>query len=267
MNTEERETQTGALAGRTALVTGAAGGIGEAIVRALLARGARVYGLDRDGAGLQHLQGSLSQANLAEGFVPCQLDLGDRVDTDRVLTALLGEDLAGGCDILVNGAGICRIHDLADSDDRLLDETFAINFAGAFRITRALLPALKASGRASVINVASELALIGQPHYSVYSASKGALLAMSRALAVELAPARIRVNAVCPGPVDTAMLAAEFEVSGDAAAARKGEIGAVPLGRLGAPGDIASVVAFLAGDEAAFVTGAVWPVDGGKTAA
>jgi NAD(P)-dependent dehydrogenase (short-subunit alcohol dehydrogenase family) len=143
---------------------------------------------------------------------------------------------------------------------------FAVNFTAAFRITRTLLPALRASGRAVVVNVASELALVGMPDYSAYCATKGAVLAWSRALAVELAAEGMRVNAVCPGPVDTAMLAQEFATHGNPHAARIEEIAAIPLSRLGAPADIAAVVGFLASDAAAVVTGAAWSVDGGKTA-
>jgi NAD(P)-dependent dehydrogenase (short-subunit alcohol dehydrogenase family) len=141
-----------------------------------------------------------------------------------------------------------------------------VNFVAAFRLTRALVPALLASGRGSIVNIASELALIGARDYSAYCATKGAILAWSRALAVEFASQGVRVNAVCPGPVDTPMLQAEFATHGVPERARAAEIAAVPLGRLGKPGDIAAVVAFLSSDAAAFVTGAVWAVDGGKTA-
>jgi NAD(P)-dependent dehydrogenase (short-subunit alcohol dehydrogenase family) len=225
-----------------------------------LAQGATVHGIDRDPMGL----GSLAQEYPGR-FTPYAVDLAERGATDRTLS-LLNAALAGRCDILVNNAGIARVQTFLTTEDALLDRLLAVNFTAVFRVTRALVPALRASGRASIVNVASELALIGQPGYTAYSATKGAVLSFSRALAAELAPEGIRVNTVCPGPVDTAMLAGEFELAHDAAAARAGEIATVPLGRLGVPGDIAGVVAFLAGDGAAFVTGAAWPVDGGKTA-
>jgi NAD(P)-dependent dehydrogenase (short-subunit alcohol dehydrogenase family) len=152
------------------------------------------------------------------------------------------------------------------TDDALLDWLFAVNFTAAFRITRTLLPALRASGCGSIVNIASELALVGQADYSAYCATKGAVLAWTRALAVELAAQGIRVNAVCPGPVDTALLQQEFATHADQGAAKAAEIACIPLGRLGVPQDVAPVVAFLVGDAAAFVTGAAWPVDGGKTA-
>jgi NAD(P)-dependent dehydrogenase (short-subunit alcohol dehydrogenase family) len=249
-----------ALFGRQAVLTGAAGGIGAAIARGLLAQGATVHGIDRDISGLDALGREFSGR-----FIPHAADLADRSATDRML-GHLDTALAGRCDILVNNAGIARVQSFATTDDALLDRLLAVNFTAVFRVTRALIPALRVSRRASVINIASELALIGQPGYTAYTATKGAILAFSRALAVELAAEGIRVNAVCPGPIDTPMLAGEFMLADDPVAARAGEIASVPLGRLGMPGDIAGVVAFLASDAAGFVTGAAWPVDGGKTA-
>ncbi len=249
------------LTGLQAVVTGAAGGIGSAIARRLIDEGATVHGLDRD----ESIERLAREVGHTGRFCAYVVDLARRAETDRTLASLSGR-LAGRCDILVNNAGISRLRDFADSDDELLDALLAVNLTAAFRITRALLPALRASGRASVVNIASELALIGQPGYSAYCATKGAVLAWSRALAVELAPGGIRVNAVCPGPIDTAMLNAEFEALGDRAQARADEVATVPLGRLGTPQDIAAVVAFLASDAAGFVSGAAWAVDGGKTA-
>jgi NAD(P)-dependent dehydrogenase (short-subunit alcohol dehydrogenase family) len=246
------------LEGRQAVVTGAAGGIGTAIVRALLAEGAHVHGLDRDGPGLEQLASGQRQ------FTPHTLDLADRSDTDRVLFRVL-ERLGGSCDILVNNAGISRLRPFEATDDALLDELLAVNFVGAFRVTRGLLPALRASLHGAVVNLASELALVGQPGYAAYCGTKGAVLAWSRALAVELAGQGIRVNAVCPGPIDTAMLRAEFATSLTPGEARLEEIDSIPLGRIGHPEEVAAVIAFLAGDSAAFVTGAAWSVDGGKT--
>jgi NAD(P)-dependent dehydrogenase (short-subunit alcohol dehydrogenase family) len=248
------------LAGRLAVVTGAAGGIGGAIVRALMAQGAIVHGLDRDRAGLERLAAVLEQGR----FVPHEIDLTDKQGTDRALVELMS-DLGGHCDILVNNAGVSQVRSFAETDDGLLDFLLAVNFTGAFRVTRTLLPALKRGRCAVVVNIASELALVGQSGYTAYCGTKGAVLAWSRALAVELAGEGIRVNAVCPGPIDTAMLAAEFATSAAPLEARRAEIASVPLGRVGNPADIAAVVAFLASDAASFVTGAAWSVDGGKT--
>jgi NAD(P)-dependent dehydrogenase (short-subunit alcohol dehydrogenase family) len=249
------------LRGLNAVVTGAAGGIGKSISKQLIAHGATVQGLDRD---TERLQQAALEFDVGS-FVPHTVDLADRDAVDRILGDVL-ESLGRRCDILVNNAGVSRLRPLAETDDVLLDWLFAVNFIAAFRITRALLPALRASGRGAVVNIASELALVGHPDYSAYCATKGAVLAWSRALAVELAPEGIRVNAVCPGPVDTLMLQEEFATHMSPHQARAAEIEMIPLARLGEPQDIAAVVAFLASDAAAFVTGAAWPVDGGKTA-
>jgi NAD(P)-dependent dehydrogenase (short-subunit alcohol dehydrogenase family) len=266
MTAPKAETRTDrssrSLAGLQAVVTGAAGGIGSAIVRHFLAQGATVHGLDLDLARQRRLAEELRGAGQ---FVAHVVDLAERADTDRVLGTVL-EMLGGPCDILVNNAGVSRLRSFPDSDDGLLDLLMEVNFAAAFRVTRTLLPALRASGRGAVVNIASELALIGQAGYSAYCGSKGAVLAWSRALAVELAAQGIRVNAICPGPIDTAMLSEEFATLGNPLQARSAETATIPLGRLGTPQDIAAVVGFLASDAAAFVSGATWSVDGGKTA-
>lgn len=249
------------LSGLHAVVSGAAGGIGSAIARQLIARGATVHGLDRDAQGLFRAAREFG----GKSFVPITVDLADRAAVDRVLAEVL-EALEGRCDILVNNAGVSRVRPLEDTDDVTLDWLFAVNFTAAFRITRTLLPALRASGRGTVVNIASEFAMVGQSGYSAYCATKGAILAWSRALAVELAGQRIRVNAVCPGPIDTSMLQEEFRTFDDAHAAQITELAAIPLSRLGKPDEIAAIVAFLASDAAAFVTGAAWSADGGKTA-
>jgi NAD(P)-dependent dehydrogenase (short-subunit alcohol dehydrogenase family) len=242
------------------VLTGAAGGIGSAIVREFIAQGATVHGLDRDRERLRVLE--RESAGRLLGY---PVDLTDRSETDRVLGDL-ARALGGRCDILVNNAGISRIVPFASSDDALLDLMLAANFISAYRVTRALLPALRCSRHASIVNICSELALLGQSGYSAYSASKGAVLAWSRTLAVELADAHIRVNAVCPGPIDTPMIEQEFAGASDPRLARAEEIALVPLGRLGVAPDVAAVVGFLAGDGAAFVSGAAWSVDGAKTA-
>jgi NAD(P)-dependent dehydrogenase (short-subunit alcohol dehydrogenase family) len=244
---------TGPEGQRYAVVTGAAGGIGSAIVREFLKRGLVVHGLDR------------APTAPGEGYFAHEVDLADRTATDLALAKLIGA-LPGRCDVLVNSAGLSRLRSFVETPDRLLDDLLEVNFIAAFRLTRALLPLLKASSHAAIVNVASELALVGQPGYSAYCGTKGAVLAWSRALAVELANVGIRVNAVCPGPIDTLMLRAEFASLPSPQRAREEEVASVPLGRLGKAEDIAAVVALLASPEAAFVTGAAWSVDGGKTA-
>jgi NAD(P)-dependent dehydrogenase (short-subunit alcohol dehydrogenase family) len=249
------------LEGLHAVVTGAAGGIGSAITRQLTAQGAKVQVLDRDVDALRALVAGAPPGTVT----PHTVDLADREAVDRLLAELMAQ-LQHRCDILVNNAGFSRLRPLEQTDDGLLDGLFAVNFFAAFRVTRGLLPALRASGRGAIINIASELALVGAADYSAYCATKGAMLAWTRALAVELAAQRIRVNAICPGPIDTELLRGEFMTHGKPEEARLAEVSMIPLSRLGMPTDIAPLVGFLASDAAAFVTGAIWPVDGGKTA-
>jgi len=272
MNTEDRRGSpvhpdaSRAQTMRRVIVTGAGDGIGRAIALQFLRQGAQVHGLDCNAEALQRVADAVSLEPGSVGrFVAHPVNLADRRDTDRAAARLL-DVLEGHCDTLINNAGISRVMPFLRIDDATLDALFAVNFVAAFRLTQRLVPALRASGRGSVINIASELALIGEPGYSAYSATKGAIVAWSRSLAVELAGSHIRVNAVCPGPVDTSLLDADFAATGDAVAARGREIAVVPLGRLGMPADIAEVVSFLASDAAAFVTGVAWAVDGGKTA-
>lgn len=250
---------------RRVIVTGAAGGIGRAIALTFLRQGAEVHGLDRNAGALQELAQAVRMDSGLGRFLPYPVNLADRSDTDRTADRLL-DALEGRCDTLINNAGMGCLKPFLQIDDPTLDALFAVNFVAAFRLTQRLVPALTAGGRGSVINIASELALIGERGYSAYSATKGAIVAWSRTLAVELAGARIRVNAICPGPVDTSLLDADFAATGDAEAARRHELSVVPLGRLGVPSDIAEVASFLASDAAAFVTGVAWAVDGGKTA-
>jgi NAD(P)-dependent dehydrogenase (short-subunit alcohol dehydrogenase family) len=251
---------------RHVVVTGAGEGIGRAIALHFLRQGADVHGLDRNAKALRQVAESAAGDSAPKGrFVPYHVDLADRGETDRAARLLL-DALEGRCDTLVNNAGMGNVRPFSETDDSVLDALFAVNFIAAFRLTRGLLPAIRASRGGSVVNIASELALFGQSGYSAYSATKGAILAWSRTLAVELAPLGIRVNAVCPGPVETSLLAGDFAAAPDPLGARSAEIASVPLGRLGLPTDISEVVAFLASDAAAFVTGVAWPVDGGKTA-
>jgi NAD(P)-dependent dehydrogenase (short-subunit alcohol dehydrogenase family) len=268
MSTEYNDSgPLGGQAARRVIVTGAADGIGRAIALGFLRQGAQVHGLDRNAEALRRLAEAVAiEPGMQGQFTPHRVDLADRGETDRVAGELL-DVLEGRCDALINNAGISRVTPFMQVDDSTLDALLAVNFVAAFRLTRRLVPALQASTHGSVINIASELALIGERGYSAYSATKGAIVAWSRALAVELASACIRVNAVCPGPVDTSLLGGDFAATGDAAAARNHEISVVPLGRLGMPADIAKVVCFLASEAAAFVTGVAWVVDGGKTAA
>ena len=251
--------------GRCGVVTGGAAGIGRATALALLARHASLHVLDRDAAALALLATEVKAARPSARLFTYGVDLADREAADEAGRQILAR-CGGRIDTLVNNAGISRMRSFDDFLDTDLDALLAVNFVAGFRLTRQLLPALMAA-RGAVISVASELALIGQAGYSGYAATKGAILAWTRSVAVELGGAGVRVNAVCPGPIDTALLAADLAATGNATLARAAECATVPLQRVGEAAEIASVICFLAGAESSYVTGAVWTVDGGKTAA
>jgi 3-oxoacyl-[acyl-carrier protein] reductase len=227
------------LRGKCAIVTGAASGIGKASAEALTASGADVVGFD------------LNAANAAFDTILCD------VSSEPSVRTAVAEAVRrfGGIDILVNCAGIQLDADLADLDVAVLDKMYAVNLRGPILVMRACLPHFREDAR--VINLASELARLGRSGSSAYSATKGAILSLTRSWAREFAP-RILVNAVAPGPTDTPLL--HFDTLSPAIQALELSN---PLGRIGRPQEIAETILFLAGPGASFITGQCIGVDGG----
>ncbi len=240
---------------KVALVTGGGAGIGRAIAETFAREGAIVVVADRDGEAAKEVADAIVKSNGAASAH--QVDVTDT----REVKALMEEIGAsyGRLDVLVNNAGVGERSDFRHLSDEAWDRVWSVNLDGTVRCAREAFDLLKASGRASVINLSSIMATKHTRQMAVYSATKGAVSALSRSLAVEYAPYGIRVNTLLPGYVDTALIGRY--ISNPMIA--KALLTQTPLRRFGTPQDIANAALFLASDEAAYVTGASLNVDGG----
>ncbi len=245
---------------RAAIVTGATSGIGEATARALHAEGYMVLLTGRSRGRGEVLAQELGSRSL---FFPA--DLTETGAAAQVVEAVLA--FAGRLDVLVNNAGIDHTGDLLATPMEDVRAVFETNTFGTIAMLQAAGIAMKDRGGGAIINITSRLASIGVPTMSVYAASKGAVLALTRSAAVELAPHNIRVNAVATGMTRTGLFDEWAADQPDPAAAARSVAAGIPLGRVAEPEDVANAVVFLASDRAAYLTGASIPVDGGYTAA
>jgi 3-oxoacyl-[acyl-carrier protein] reductase len=244
------------LAGKVAVVTGGGSGFGAAICRRFADEGAKVVVVDRDPAGGERTAREIGEAAL---FVVA--DVTRPADIRRMIAAAV--DRFGRLDILVNNAGLAQAPTpFADTSEEEFDRLFAVNAKAIFLGAQQAVPIMRRQGGGAILNTVSVAAIRPRPNLLAYNSSKGAALVMSKSLAIELAPDRIRVNAVCPGPGDTPMLATF--VGGDSEAHRAAFLASIPLGRLCTPDDVANAMVFLASDEASFITGGVIEVDGGR---
>jgi len=250
-------------AGKCVVVTGATSGIGAAIARAFAAEGAQLVLSGRDAARGQAIVSEISEGGTKATFIAG--DVGD----DEFCNALIGaaESQFGGLDVLVNNAGIIHRATAAETTNEQWRETMSVNVDGVFYLSRAAVPALLRRGGGNIVNIASDWGLTGGAGAAAYCVSKGAVVQLTRSMALDHSAAGIRVNAVCPGETDTPMLTREFQSVGLSQSDEKARIAAdIPLGRIAHPDEIASVVLFLASDKASYVTGATYSVDGGTTA-
>jgi NAD(P)-dependent dehydrogenase (short-subunit alcohol dehydrogenase family) len=240
-------TQT--LAGRAAIVTGAASGIGAAVARRLRDEGASVTGFDLKAS--THVARSL------------EVDLRDDAAVSEAVA--IAAAAHGPATILVHCAGISPPGSILESDDALFLETYDVNVLSAVRLLRHCVPFMRDAGGGSVVLTSSINASFATPTLAAYAASKAAIESLVRTAALEFAPWQVRVNGMAPASVDTPMMQASFARDTDPVAARQRNIGRHPLGRLGTTDDVAELALFLAGAGSAWITGGIFPIDGGAS--
>jgi 2-hydroxycyclohexanecarboxyl-CoA dehydrogenase len=240
--------------GKVALVTGGAGGIGSATASRLAAEGARVAVCDLDGAAAGELAADL-------GGLGLELD----VRSDEAIAAALAatEERLGPIDVLVNNAGVGGELFFGQTPPEVWDNLIAVNLRGVLAVTHAVLPGMQRRGGGAIVNVASEAGRVGSQLAVVYSATKAGVVGFTKALAKESARFGVRVNAVAPGPIDTQMVRAAGALGEIGERMVQGMIDSTALKRLGEPEEVAAAIAYLASDEADYVTGETLGVSGG----
>jgi 2-keto-3-deoxy-L-fuconate dehydrogenase len=252
------------LQGKAALVTGAGSGIGAAIARLFARRGAAVAAADLDAAAAERIAAEITQAGGAATGYQCDVSQAASVEAlFRAVTAVTPR-----LDILVNNAGIAHVGTIEQTTPDDLDRVYRVNVVGVYLCARAAVPIMLRQGAGVILNMASIASLIGLPDRFAYSMSKGAVLTMTRSIAVDYMKRGIRCNCICPARIHTPFvdgyLAAHYP--GREAEMMKTLSEYQPIGRMGQPDEVASLALYLCSDESAFVTGQAYPLDGGVTA-
>ena len=252
----------GTLQGKKALITGGAAGIGRAAALLFAREGAAVAVVDLNEAGGQAVVAQIRREGGRAVFIRC--DVTQAGDCRRAVEQTAAE--LGGLDVLFNNAGIIRRATVVDADEADWDRVMAVNLKSVFLMSKAAVPLMAAAGGGAIVNTASGWGLVGGQKAAVYCASKGAVVLLTKAMALDHGPQGIRVNCICPGDTDTAMLRQEAAQLGEPVDRFLADSAQRPLGRLGRPEEIAQAALYLASDAASFITGAALAVDGGGTA-
>mgnify|MGYP003631236024 FL=1 len=244
------------LQGRTAIVTGGASGFGEGIVRRFAEEGARVIIADRNGEAARALAEDLGDPSLG-----LRVDVADAADVTALVEQTL--ELTGRLDILVNNAGVGHTpQPMEDLSEEEFDRIFSVNARAIYLLAREVVPVMKSAGGGAILNIASTGGVSPRPNLTWYNASKGWVITATRAMAVELAPSQIRVNALNPVAGETPLL--KTFMGEDTPEVRARFLSSIPLGRFSTPADMGAAAAFLCSDDAAMITGVALEVDGGR---
>ena len=245
------------LTGKVAIVTGGGGGFGEGIARAYAEQGARVAVLDFNAEAAARVA-----REIGPGAIAVQADVGIRADVERAVAEVISA--LGTPDILVNNAGTThRNGSMLDVDEETFDRVFRVNVKSIYLFAQALVPAMRERG-GLILNIGSVSAIRPRPGLTWYNGSKGAVTLITKSMAVELAPAKIRVNVLCPVMAATGLLES-FMGKPDTPENRKLFVPTIPMGRVCEASDVAAAAVFLASDAAAFITGVELPIDGGRS--
>ena len=250
------------LQSKVALITGAGSGIGQATALLFAAEGAKVAVADVDSARCEDTVHSI-KANGGEALA-LQVDATNSSQVEAAVAKVVSA--YGRIDILFNNVGIVLIRELADTTEDEWDTMLRTNLKSAFLFSKYTLPHMRHQGGGAIVNTGSELGLVGAPSYTAYCASKGGIVLLTKALALECAKWNVRVNCVCPGATQTRMLDSEIAHYDDKDAITKSIIQNIPVGRFAKPKEIAQAVLYLASDSSSYMTGAALSVDGGTTA-
>ena len=243
------------LSGKVAIITGGGSGIGKAMAQAFVREGAKVAIAGRDGKKLNR-----AAAEIGPDCLAVDADVSNVSSVEKLVSATL--DRFKCINVLVNNAAVLLPGTAESLSEEDFDQTFAINVKGLWLLSRAVLPHMRAAGGGSIVNIGSVLSMVGARNRVAYSASKGAVMAMTKAMALDHAAENIRVNCIAPGIVETEMVA-RFSTDENA---RKQRVALHPMGRFGQPQEVASAAVFLASEESGWTTGSVVTIDGGYSA-